>query len=139
MDNISFHLKMSKQIADAHFTTVEAEKFVIHAEAKVAVTQATSVTTDVTANGAAGAITTQAATTAAAGAAVNNFTVNNTAVKAGSLVFANIVSYSGTIVTNGIPAVFVSGITNGAFDLNIHNVHPSNALSGTLVIDYLVM
>lgn len=138
MDYITY-IMPSKQIADAHFTTVEAEKFVIHDEAKVAVTQATSVTTDVTANGAAGAITTQSASTAGASAAVENFTVNNTAVKAGSLVFANIVSYSGTIVTNGVPAVFVSAITNGSFDLNIHNVHPTNALSGTLVIDYLVM
>ena len=130
---------MSKQIVDGHFTTVEAEQFLIHPEAKVAASQDTSITTAVSANGAAGAITTQDADANAAGATVNTFTVNNSSVLAGSLVFVSIAAYAGTIVTNGIPAVHVSAVANGSFDVTISNSHPANDLAGALTLHYHVM
>src|SRR5436853_1359477 len=67
----------------------------------LAVTQATSTTTAVTANGGSGVITTFSET-AAAGATVT-FTVNNTGVKSSNAVLVSLMNYSGTWVTNGDP------------------------------------
>jgi len=100
------------------------------------VTQTTSITTGVTSNGVAGQITTVTATTASA--QTSSFTVTNSAVTSSSYVFLQLVSYSGTIYTNGIPLLTVSNITSGSFQINILNAG-ANALNGSLVITYLVV
>lgn len=100
------------------------------------VTQATSITTGVTINSDAGVITTVSATTAALGK--STFTVTNSSVEAGSIVIPAIVNYAGTYTTNGTPVVTVNNITAGAFDVNLLNVHTTNALSGVVKIAFFV-
>lgn len=99
-------------------------------------TQITSSTTGVTLDGSSGAITTVTFTTAAL---TNNvFTLTNSYILSTSIVVASITSYSGTIVTDGIPSLYLSNITNGTIDVNITNVHPVNALNGILIISFIV-
>jgi ketosteroid isomerase-like protein len=101
----------------------------------VTVTQATSPTTAVTANGDSGLITTFNETLAAATSLT--FTVNNAAVDADSVILVCIDNYSGTYVTNGIPVVSVNNMVAGtSFDIKLTNVHAANALSGTLKIGF---
>lgn len=104
----------------------------------VQVTQATSITTAVTINAKKGIITTQASGAGAAGATPESFVVTNSAVIAGSFITAFIQDYSGTIATNGNPFVIVDNITTGAFTIIISNAHGTNALSGTLRINFEV-
>jgi hypothetical protein len=99
-----------------------------------AVTQITSLTTGVTINATTGVITTVSATTAAV--SKSTFTVTNSGVSAGSTVIAGVQNYAGTYATNGIPVVTVNNVVDGAFDINVVNVHASNALSGILKIGF---
>lgn len=101
------------------------------------VTQATSITTGVTATGSSGIITTVSSTLAAVTS--TGFTVTNTDVLSTSVVVASLVNYGGTLVTNGIPVVTVSAIAAGSFDIKITNAHASNALSGVMKISYIVV
>jgi hypothetical protein len=103
------------------------------------VTQASSITTGVIANGSSGIITTVAATAGAAGATPNTFTVTNSVVTATSKVFVSIIDYAGTIATNGNPFVIVDAIGAGSFNIIISNAHGANALNGALQIAYLVL
>ena len=109
---------------------------------KVQVTQATSITTSVNCDDVFSAvITTQSATTAAG--ATDTFTVecNKFSPNQADSVHVCINDYSGTLGTNGIPYLTVGGIAPGSnsFDINITNVHPTNALSGTLKISFLIV
>lgn len=104
---------------------------------KANVTQATSITTGVTANGSAGIITTVSSTLAADATA--EFTVTNSAVAATSVVLVSIADYAGTYGTNGIPVVNVDSIAAGSFKVDLSNVHSTNALSGVVKISYLVV
>lgn len=104
---------------------------------KANVSQATSITTGVTANGSSGIITTQAASTAANGA--STFTLTNSAIKAESIVFAHIVAYSGTYATNGTPTIAVDTIADGSCDIVIMNGAAVNALAGTFQIAFAVL
>jgi hypothetical protein len=100
----------------------------------VAVTQATSTSTAVTANGMNGVIT--CFTSLQATLTTVTFTVNNTAVDADSVVLTNIVNYSGTYVTHGIPLVMVNNCVAGtSFDIKIVNAG-ANALGGILKIGF---
>jgi len=103
---------------------------------KTNVTQGTSISTGVTANGGAGIITTVSTAIAAQGSA--GFTVSNTSVSATSLVRASVIDYAGTFSTNGIPVVSVDNVTANAFDITISNAHGTNATSGVLKIAYTV-
>ena len=94
----------------------------------VAVTQGTSTSTAVTANGQSGLITcftsTQATLTTV------TFTVNNTGIDADSVVLLSIVNYTGTYVTNGIPIVMANNCVAGtSFDIKIVNAG-ANAFGG---------
>lgn len=100
------------------------------------VTQITSITTGVTINANAGVVTTVSATTAAV--SKSTFTVTNSAVEAGSVVTASIEDYAGTYATNGIPVVNINNVVAGAFDVNLVNVHASNALAGVVKIAFNV-
>ena|SRR6266478_1121997 len=100
----------------------------------VNVTQATSTTTAVTANGDSGIITTFTETIAATTSLT--FTVNNTGINADSIVLVSICDYSGTWVTNGIPVVAVNNRIQGtSFDIKLTNAG-ANALSGVLKIGF---
>lgn len=89
-----------------------------------AVTQQTTIYTAVTLNQPRGVITTQNVSTGASFGATgthNVFTVNNTSCKADSVVSAEILNYSGTIGSNGIPILQVSDIQDNSFKLNLTN------------------
>jgi hypothetical protein len=100
------------------------------------VTQLTNATTAVTCNTASGVITT-VSETAAAGASAT-FTVNCSACTAHSVVKLQLGTYSGTLVTNGIPFLSVPTVSAGSFQIMVTNIHGTNALNGTLKIHYLV-
>lgn len=106
---------------------------------RAVVTQATSNTTAVTANGNCGKITMQGALTTAAGATSSSFTVNNSACTTTSVVDAKVTNYTGTYSTNGIPVAIVSAVSSGSFTLQVANVHGTNALSGTVTIDFVLV
>jgi hypothetical protein len=103
----------------------------------VAVTQGTSTSTAVTANGSSGLIT--CFTSTQASLTTVTFTVNNTGTDADSVVLVNIVNYTGTYVTNGIPLVMVNNCVAGtSFDIKIVNAG-ANALSGVLKIGFQIL
>jgi hypothetical protein len=102
----------------------------------VAVTQGTSTSTAVTANGEVGLIT--CFTSVQATLTTVTFTVNNTAIDADSAVWVGIVNYAGTYVTNGIPIVSVNNCVAGtSFDIKITNAG-ANALAGVLKICFMI-
>jgi hypothetical protein len=88
-----------------------------------------------TCNAQRGLVTTGTLTTAAATNA--NFVINNSVVLASSVCEANVVSYSGTLVTNGYPVVMISGTAAGVLTVALTNVHPSNALNGAVGIGFM--
>jgi hypothetical protein len=90
----------------------------IYATPKVAVTQATSIVTPVTANAVQGVITTFTLNTLAANAEFD-FTVNNNKVKADSVVLLT-TQYGGA--ANGMPVVYVRSVSNGSFVVRVRNV-----------------
>ncbi len=98
--------------------------------------QLTNINTSVTADAGGFSITTQAASTA--GLAVDSFTVNNSYVTANSSVLCTVGAYSGVLATNGTPYITISSIGVGSFVVNISNVHPTNALAGTLKLGFLI-
>lgn len=61
-------------------------------------------------------------------------TIKNNYVSASSSIIATLNNYSGTLSTNGIPVVSVSGIALGSFTLNISNAHATNALAGDVTV-----
>lgn len=84
-----------------------------------------------------GELTTAALTTAAG--AATTITVNNSFVGTNSIVLCSYKTYSGTLVTNGIPLVRINNVVNGAFDLVISNEGAANALSGVIVAEFVVV
>jgi hypothetical protein len=103
-----------------------------------ATTQATSNTTAVTLNGNCGKIAMFGNLTTAADAISAAFAVTNSFVGTASTVIAQVVAYTGTIVTNGVPVAVVSGIGSGTFNVQILNVGTA-ALAGTVTINFIVM
>lgn len=100
----------------------------------VKVTQGTSTTTAVTANGEVGLITCFTSTLAAAAAIT--FTVNNTGTDADSAIFVNVCNYTGAWGTNGIPVVGVNNCVAGtSFDIKVANAGTA-ALAGVLTIGF---
>ncbi len=100
-------------------------------------TQATNITTAVSATGSCGVITTQAASAAAG--ATQSFAVNSSYCSADSVVKVGVQSYGGTLSTNGIPVINVSGVTGGQFTVNVSNAHSANALNGNLFVNYEIL
>lgn len=89
-----------------------------------------------TCNGSSGAVTTGTLTTAAATNAA--YVINNTSVTAASRIQCTLQSYSGTIITNGIPVPVTCVPGAGTITVNLTNIHASNALNGTVVIGFRV-
>lgn len=100
---------------------------------KANVTQATSATTAVTANGYAGVITTVSETLA--GGANLTFTFNNNKIVAGSVIQ---VTLDESLNTAGQPVVRIGVPVNGSVPLYLHN-HGTNALNNVLRIHYTVL
>lgn len=90
-----------------------------------------------TCNGAWGRVTTGTLTTAAATAAT--YTINNNAVADSSAsILCNFTAYSGTVTTNGQPVILYCTPAAGSITVTFLNAHATNALNGTLTIDFQV-
>lgn len=100
---------------------------------KGTVTQTTNITTSVTLNKAAGVITTVSSTLAANTSAT--FTVNNSVVKADSVVLGNVVNYGGT----GSVTAHVHSVAAGSFSVVLRNVHDSAALNAAVKFAFSVL
>lgn len=99
---------------------------------KATVTQETSITTGVTADGSAGIITTFLPATAAD--ASDTFTVSNASVTTTSVVVAVISDYTGA----SLPTVRVGNVAAGSFDIVVQNTGAA-ALDQPLEISFIVM
>ncbi len=102
----------------------------------IAANPAPKILDDVTADGPSGLLT---FTTTLGPTSSVNIIVTNSSVRASSLVFAQLQSYSGNLFANGLPVVDVNGKINGSFTLQIANIHEINSLSGTLTIGFWVL
>lgn len=102
-----------------------------------AVTQATSITTGVTVNSKKGIITTFTPSTAAL--AATTFTVTCNKTTATSNIRAYVTEYGGTVITNGLPYVFVKNQTATSFDIIVYNAHATNALATSLKIGFEII
>jgi len=102
------------------------------------VAQSTNVNTNVTCNGASGVITTQTATTGAT-TVESGFTLNNSRITASSVIHVQIIGYSGTLFTNGVPNLVVAAPGAGTVVIRIANMHGVNALNGTMRIHFAVL
>lgn len=87
--------------------------------------------TDLTANGNFLKITYINVSTAGAGVEIS--TISNNKVSSNSLIHANIISYSGTIPTDGVPLLSINNIIDGSFDLILINASVT-ALTGNLIV-----
>jgi hypothetical protein len=97
------------------------------------VTQPTSITTGVASNGSTVIITTFATTLAAGTSAKFNFI--NSEIIAGSVIICAVQQYNGT---TGWPYVFSDSPIVGSTMLQLNNVHPTDALNGSVVIAVMV-
>ena len=100
---------------------------------KANVTQGTSTTTAVVANGAAGVITTFTQTLAANTSV--SFTVNNSAVTATSVIQLTIDDNGST----GNAIAKVSTVAAGSFVVKIYNAHPATALNAAVKVHFTVV
>jgi hypothetical protein len=100
---------------------------------KLAVTQATAITSGVTLHSPAGHITTVSTTLATQGSAT--FTVTNSVVVPDSLILGNINHYAG----NGIPVVYFRDVTRGSFKVCVTNAHTTAPLSATIKLGFTVL
>lgn len=102
-------------------------------ENQASVTQGTSRTTGVTANGYQGAITTHTASLAAGAEA--EFTVTNSKVNANSVVVVSLQTES----TTGTSLPYVSTTAAGSFNITLTNLHATTADTSASVINYYVI
>jgi len=100
---------------------------------KANVTQATSITTGVTANGSSGVITTVSSTLAADASAT--FTLTNSKITAASVILLQ-VAYGGTAAGN--PIVVLDNLAAGSVDIILTNAGTA-ALDATVDIHFLVV
>jgi hypothetical protein len=101
---------------------------------RAVVTQATNISTAVTANGYYGTITTQDPALAAAGEAA--FTVNNDVVKAGDIV---VVAVKSGPADNEHVWAAVTAIADGSFQICLTNLAASNQADGAMEINFAVL
>lgn len=90
-----------------------------------------------TINAVFGVFTSATLTTAAATAAT--LTVTNNLITSSSKVSVELVNYSGTVVSNGIPIVFKAVPGSGSLAITLVNIHASNALNGTVTIQFTIL
>jgi hypothetical protein len=99
-----------------------------------AITQGTAITSGVTCNAATGVITTVSATLGTQGSA--SFAVTNSLVHPTSAVIANICNYAGS---TGIPSLIVEDVTQGSFNMTLHNLSVTAALNGAVKGAFVVL
>ena len=100
-------------------------------------TQGTNITTSVgTANLPVGKIYTQ--NTTLGNQSTTQFFVSHNYVGPNSIVIANILNYTNTYGTHGLPSISINGVTTGGFSINIINYSTTTALSGNLTIGYQI-
>lgn len=102
------------------------------------VSQATNISTAVTATGSALVITTQSANSAGGGASPNTFAINDVFIVPSSVITGNILNYAGTYGTNGTPVLSFQSVATGTVNAVIQNAHASNALAGVLKLSVLI-
>lgn len=90
-----------------------------------------------TINAASGYFTT--GTLSAAAGAASTITLTNFTIQSTSHVLVILGTYSGTLSTNGIPVLLEVTPGAGTCTIKIANVDAANALSGTLVIRFIVL
>jgi hypothetical protein len=137
----------NKDVASGRIPGTSLEKFVVNllknpsccakfvVLTKGTVTQGTSVTTAVTLNQPAGELVTFSLAAIAADTTAT-FTVNNSYVKADSLILANVVDWTGS---TGFPLIIVDDVVAGSFKISIRNVSASAALDGVLTVGFAIM
>lgn len=93
----------------------------------------------VTINAMSGTITTSSLSTAAGASYL--ITMTNSAISGSSnRLVASVRSYAGTIGTNGIPVVYTAACTAASTaQIRVANVHGTNALSGAVAIDFIIV
>lgn len=136
----------NKDIAQGAIPGASLEKFVVNllknptccakfvTLTKGIVTQSGAITTAVTLNQPAGDIVTVSLSTAASTTA-GQFTVNNSFVKADSVVLANIIDYTGS---TGFPVILVDDVAAGSFKITVRNVDTAAALNGIPTIGFAI-
>lgn len=136
----------NKDIASGKIPGASLEKFVVNllknptccakyvTLTKGVATQGTSLTTAVTLNQPGGEITTFSLASLTADTSAT-FTVNNSYVKADSIILANINDWTGTL---GFPAMLVDDVVAGSFKVTVRNVGTVTA-DGTINIGFAVM
>lgn len=136
----------NKDIAQGAIPGASLEKFVVNllknptccakfvTLTKGIVTQSGEITTAVTLNQPAGDIITVSLSTAASTTA-GQFTVNNSFVKADSIVLANIIDYTGS---TGFPVILVDDVAAGSFKITVRNVDTAAALNGIPTIGFAI-
>ena len=90
-----------------------------------------------TCNGSLGVVTTGVLTTASSTAA-SAYTISNSSVTSASVIQCMVDAYSGTVHTNGTPAITQCVPGTGTIAVSIQNVDTANALSGTVGIGFRV-
>lgn len=96
------------------------------------ITQLISITTGVILNAQTGTVITVSSTLAADTSAT--FTVSNSKVAAGNLIFLTLQDYSGT---TGTVVLAINNVINGAFDIVVKNTHTVDALNGIITIAFI--
>jgi len=95
------------------------------------VTQITSQTTSVTINDYSGSVTTFELNIPA-GVTIT-FNISNDKVRSPDRIIYSIQQFSDIIVTNGIPFLLLTSVgTSNQIRVDITNIHPTNALTGTI-------
>ena len=97
------------------------------------VSQLTSTTTPVTINTGCGIITAFHSSLAANSSV--NFTVNNTSIKAGSIIICKVSDYTGT----GIPITRCGNILDNSFSITVSNAHVSSPLNSVMKISFVTV
>lgn len=100
---------------------------------KGTVTQTGFLTTAVTLDKPAGVITTVSASTVAG--SNEAFTVNNSYVTANSVIQLSVDDSA----TAGLAKLNIQNLTNGSFEVNVTNIHPTNAFNNIIKIYFLVI
>jgi len=100
------------------------------------VEQLTSISTPVELNSPSGRITTVSTTLAALSS--TNFVLVNSYIKTDSIITVSCY-YNGTLITEGIPIIYISPSTPGAVNVYITNVHPTNALNNAVDIAFTIV
>lgn len=102
-------------------------------KARGTVTQLTSITTGVTVNAKTGVITTVSSTLAAGSNAA--FTVTNSEVEEGSVIMLTVDDSA----TAGLAKLNVESVADGSFDVNVTNIHGSNAFNNVIKVHFVVL